>query len=90
MIFVKNRLIFTLIASVITPVKQNQLTFSNIEINKPLPPVQCLADKVQVQKPILVLATDQIRCLITLSVESSIISIDSNTTDNIIQKVINV
>ena len=32
----------------------------------------------------------QIRCLITLRIEISIISIDSNITDNIIRKVINV
>ena len=46
--------------SPIRPVKRNQLSFSSIEINKPLPaPVQCFADQVQVQKPILVVATDQ-------------------------------
>ena len=47
--------------SVIRQVKQNWLSFSSIEINKPPPaPVQCLLiDQIQVQKPILVVATDQ-------------------------------
>ena len=36
------------------------MSFSNIEINKPLPDlVQCLVDQIQAQKPILVVATDQ-------------------------------
>ena len=40
-------------------VKQKQLSFSSIEIKKPLPaPVQCLIDQIQDQKPILVIATD--------------------------------
>ena len=47
------------------------------------PSLEC---QIQVQKPILVVATDQ---MITFRVESSI-SIDSNITDNIIKKVINV
>ena len=62
MIFLKNRPIHFNInsTSVIRPVKQNQLSFSSIEINKPLPaPVQFLVDEIQVQKPILVVATDQ-------------------------------
>ena len=38
----------------------DQLRFSRTEINKPLPaPVQCLVDQIQVHKPILVVATDQ-------------------------------
>ena len=42
------------------PVKWIQLSFFSIEINKPLPiPVQCLVNKIQVKKPILVAATDQ-------------------------------
>ena len=46
--------------SVIKPVKRNELSFSSIEINKPLPaPVQCLVDQIHIQKPILVVATDQ-------------------------------
>ena len=41
-------------------VKQNQLSFPSIEINKPLlTPVQCLVDQIQVQKPIQVVATDR-------------------------------
>ena len=74
--------------SLIKPFEQNQLSFPSSEINNPLPaPVQCLADQSQVQKPIQVVA--QIRCLITFRIESSIIGIDSNITDNIIRKVIN-
>ena len=46
--------------SIDQPKMDNYLSFSNIEINKPLPaPVQCLIDQIQVQKPILVVATDQ-------------------------------
>ena len=46
--------------SVVRPVKRNQLSFSSIEINKPFPSsVQCLVDQIQVQNPILVVATDQ-------------------------------
>ena len=52
------------------------------------PRPQCLADQIQVQKPIQVVVTDQ--CLITLRIESCIISIDSNITHNIIRKVIDV
>ena len=41
-------------------VKWNQLNFSSIEINKPLPvPVHSVLYQIQVQKPILVVATDQ-------------------------------
>ena len=60
--FLKNKLIHFHInsTSFITPVKRNQLSSSRIEINKPFPaPVQCLVDKVQVRKPILVVDTDQ-------------------------------
>ena len=40
--------------------KQNQFSFSSTEINKPVfAPVQCLIDQIQVQMPILVVATDQ-------------------------------
>ena len=44
---------------VIRPIKLNQLSFSISEINKPLPaPVySVLLDQIQVQKPILVVAT---------------------------------
>ena len=52
------------------------------------PSSQCLIDQIQVQKPIQIVATDQIS--ITLRIESSIISTDSNITDNITRKVINV
>ena len=49
-------------ARVIRPVKWNNLSLSSIEINKPLPVCpsqQCLVDQIQVQKPVLVVATDQ-------------------------------
>ena len=46
--------------SVIILVKRNQLSFSRFEINKLLPaPFQCLVGQIQVQKPILVVTTDQ-------------------------------
>ena len=57
----KDPSIFTSIAPALWPVKWNQLSFSNVEINKPLlATVQnFLVDKIQVQKPVLVAATDQ-------------------------------
>ena len=69
--------------SVIRPVKQNQLSFPSIEIYKAtsFSSQQCLVDQIHVQKPFKLLS--QIRCLIMLRIESSIISIDSNITDNI-------
>ena len=46
--------------SVIKTVKQNKISFSSIKINKPFPAsAQCLVDQLQVQKPIVVVATDQ-------------------------------
>ena len=67
--------------SVVGPVKRIQVSSSGTEISKPLSvPVQCIVDQIKVQKPILVVATNRI--------ESSIISIDSNITDNNIRKVI--
>ena len=62
MTFLKNRPIhFHIISTgVIRPVQQNSLSFSSIEINKPLPaPVQCLVDQMEVKKPILLVVTDQ-------------------------------
>ena len=58
----KNRPIhFHIISTgVIRPVQQNSLSFSSIEINKPLPaPVRCLVDQIEVKKPILLVVTDQ-------------------------------
>ena len=89
--FLKNRAIHFHInsTSVIRPVKRNQLSFFSIEINRPLPaPVRSVSQirfKFKSQFQLL----PQIRCLITLRTESIIISIDSNVTDNIIMKVIN-
>ena len=45
--------------SVTRPIKLNKLSIYSIEINKPLPAPQCLVDQIQVQKTILVVATDQ-------------------------------
>ena len=59
--FLKNKPIHFHInsTSVIRPIKLYQHDFP-IEINKPLPaPVHCFIDQIQVQKPILVVATDQ-------------------------------
>ena len=42
------------------PVKQKKLSFPNIEINKSLSALlYCVTDQIQVQKPILVVVTDQ-------------------------------
>ena len=51
-----------------------------------LPQPQYLIDQIQVQKPIQVIATDQMQ----IRIESTIISIDSNITDNIFREAINV
>ena len=52
--------IFLSIAPVVKLFKPNQLSFSSNEINKPLPAnSQYFVDQTQVQKPILVVATDQ-------------------------------
>ena len=63
MSFLQNRPIHFHInsTSVIRPVKQNQLNFFSTEKNKPLlPQLQCFVDQIQVNKPILVVTTDQI------------------------------
>ena len=52
------------------------------------PSLQCLISQIQVQKPILVVASH--RCLITLRAESSIFIIDSNIADSIFREVFNV
>ena len=90
--FLKNRPIHFHInrTIVIRQVKQNQLSFPSIKINKPLlTPVYSVSQirfKFRSQFKLL----PQIRCLITLRIESSIISIDSNMTNNFARKVINV
>ena len=61
--FLKNRPIHFHVSStsVIRPIKQNQSSFSSIELQATsYPSQQCLVDKIQVQKPIIVVATDQI------------------------------
>ena len=61
MIFLKSRPIHFHIngVSVIRPVKRNQLSFSSIEINKPLAaPVYSVLYVIENQKPILVVTTD--------------------------------
>ena len=80
--FIKNRPIHFHInsTSVIRPVKQNQLSFSSIEIKKPLPvPVQCLIDQIQFQEPVLVVATDQTRDHTQRVVSSAQITIPQTT-----------
>ena len=60
--FLKNRNInFHINSTSITRlVKQNQMSFSSIEINKPLPVlVQCLVDQTYVQNLCLIVATNQ-------------------------------
>ena len=66
---------------VIRPAKQNKLRFSSSGINMPLAaPVYNVSWLRFTFRPTLVVATNQ---MLTLRVESSIISIDSNITDNI-------
>ena len=76
--------------SVIRPVKRNQLIFSSIELNKPLPAPVYSISKIRFKFRSQFELFPQIRCLITLRLESSIISVYSNITDNIIKKIINV
>ena len=76
--------------SVIRPVKQNQLKLLSIEINKPFSVPVYIVSKIRFKFRSQFKLLPQIRCLITLRIESSIISIDSNITDNIIRKVINI
>ena len=76
--------------SVIRPFKRNKLSFSSIEVNKPLPASFHKVLQVRFKFHSKFQLLPQIRCLITLRMESSITSIDSNITDNIIRKVINV
>ena len=65
------------------------LSFSRIEINKPLPaPVDSFVGHIKIQKAILVVAAN--RCLISLTVDCSIISIDSDIIDNTNREVIDV
>ena len=75
--------------SVIRLVKQNLLNFSSLEISKsfttPVHSVSKIRFKLRSQCQLL----PQIRCLITLRIERSIISLDGNIRDNI-RKVINV
>ena len=90
--FLKNRPIHFQINSnkVIRLVKQNNLSFSRIEINKLLPASEHSVLYIRFKFTSQFWFLPQIRCLITLRVESSTISIDSNITYNIIRKVINV
>ena len=79
--------------SIVRLIKRNQLSFSGIKINKALPvPVNSVSQvrfKFRGQSQLL----PQIRCLITFTAESTIVSIDNNITgrdNNTIRKVINV
>ena len=71
---------------VTTPVKQNKLRFSNIEINKPLPAYNVSKVRFNLEANS---SCGHKLCLITLKVKCSIISMDNNITDSIIRKFIN-
>ena len=75
--------------SVFRPVRRNQLSISSIKIIKSLPVPICSVLQARFKFRSQFQLLQQIRCLITFRVESHIISIDSNITDNIIRKVIN-
>ena len=90
--FLKNRPIhFHInITDATRPVKRTQLSFPRIEMKKPLPaPSHCVSQIRFKFRSEFQLLLQIIRCLITFRVESNIISIDGNITDNIIRKVIN-
>ena len=76
--------------SVFRLIRRNQLRFLGIEINKPLLVPLHSVSKVRFKFGSQFKLLLQIRCLITIRIKCSIISIDSNVTDNIIRKVINV
>ena len=85
--FIINRPIhFHINRTIIRPIKRNQLSLPRIKVKKSLLTPVPRIFKFTSQFKLL----PQIRCLITLRIVSSIISIDSNITDNIIRKVINV
>ena len=91
--FFQSRLsIFTLIAPELLDQsnKNLSLSFSSIEINKPfsVPTYSVLWVRSKFRRLFLLLS--EMRCLITITAESSIISIDSSITENIIRKIINV
>ena len=76
--------------SIIRTVKQNQLIFFSIEINKQLSVSVHSVSQIRFKFRSQLQLLPQIRYLFLFRVESSIISIDSHITDNIIRKVINV
>ena len=76
--------------SIIRTVKQNQLIFFNIEINKQLSVSVHSVSQIRFKFRSQLQLLPQIRYLFLFRAESSIISIDSHITDNIIRKVINV
>ena len=75
--------------SAIRPVNRNKLRFSSIKINEPLSASVNSVSQIRFKFSSRLYLLTQIRCLNTLTVESSIISIDSNITD-VIRKFINV
>ena len=77
--FFKNRLIHfhTNSTRVIRTSYWNKSSWIHMALSAWFP--QCLVDQIQVQKLLLL---PQIRCLITIRLESSVIDIDSNITDN--------
>ena len=72
--------------SVIRPVKQNQLSFPSIEINKALLALVHNVSQIRFKFRSQFKLLPHIRCLITVRIESSIISTDSNITDTIIRR----
>ena len=90
--FFENRPIYLHITStrVIRLVKQNMLAFSSIEINNLLPAPVYSVSQVRFKFRSQIQLLPQIRCLITLRVEFSIISVASNITKNIIRKAVNI
>ena len=90
--FLKNRPIHFQInrTIVIRLVKQNQLRFPSTEINKPFLTQVHSVSQIRLKFRSQFKLLPQIRILVKLRIKKSIISIDSNITDNIITKVINV
>ena len=79
--FLKNRHIHFHInsTSVIRPLKWNQLSFSRIKINRPLPAPVSNVLQIRFKFRSQFYLLPQIRCMIKIRVESSIISLDTSS-----------
>ena len=86
MIFRQENTVHIYFNIIIRPVKQIKLSFSSIEINKPLPAPFYSVFQVRCKCRSQLQLLPQIRCLTALRVERSIFSIGSNTTDSIIRQ----